>query len=149
MTAGVALTPSAHHLSAALTLLGIAHHKLTVGEVGAGCMASQQMIRDGEVAHVGQPTLDVAARQSITKLVGDVQQWDRRKLRTDISPLVSYSVAVQRWRTAVVTPAKVVAPPRRVGGTTAATPATRTRTPRQPRRRGSSNVGFDPRSSGF
>lgn len=148
-TPGVALTPSAHHLGAALTKLGIEFHELTAGEVGAGCMAVQDMIRNGETHHVGQPTLDVSARQSITRMIGDTQQWDRRKTKTDISPLVAYSVAVQRWRTATVATPKVVAPPRRHG---AKPPAAKTSTRRpQPSRatRRPTGGGFDPRSSGF
>lgn len=154
MTAGVALTPSAHHFSSALTKLGIAHHKLTPNELGAGCVALQQMIADAEVAHVGQPTLDIAARHSVTRYVGDVQQWDRRQNRkTDISPLIAFSVAIQRWRSATVITPTVVAPPRRSTSSTEKTPSRATRRPTstktRTRRPGSGSSGFDPRSTGF
>jgi hypothetical protein len=154
MTPGVALTPSAHHLSAGLTKAGIAHHKLTSSELGAGCVSLQQMIADAEVAHVGQPALDIAARHSVTRYVGDVQQWDRRANRkTDISPLIAFSVAIQRWRSATVVTPTVVAPPRRSSSTNTtqarATRRTASSTTATPRRPAGGSGGFDPRSSGF
>lgn len=156
-TAGVALTPSAHHLSDALTKLAVDHHKLTPGELGAGCVALQQMIADGEAAHVGQPTLDIAARNSATRYLqgGEVQVWDRRQNRkTDISPLVAYSVAAARFRAVVSAQPKVVAPPVRARRTPAAPATVRRPAPAKrpsPTRRPSSSGGggFDARSSGF
>lgn len=137
----VALTPSAHHLSAKLTALEIEHKKLSTGDVGAGCTAFQTMVADGDFAHVAQPTLDIAARKAITKFINDVQQWDRRDRRVDISPLVAVSVAVQRWALQVaVKPKTVAAPVRHRKADNAASG-----TSRNSRRGG----GFDPRSSGF
>lgn len=156
-TAGVALTPSAAHFGPQLSALDppIPYHLLTSTELGDGCMASQQMIHDAAVHHVGQPTLDIAARNAITRYQGEVQQWDRRQNRkTDISPIVAWSVAVTRWRRANAVKPKPVAPPRRATGapttTRTAQPARRPRTaaavkPRRP----SASPGFDPRSSGF
>lgn len=148
-TAAVALTPSAAHFGPALADLGIPYHLLTTSELGEGCMATQQMIRDGEVAHLGQPTLDIAARNAVTRYVGDVQQWDRRQNRkTDLSPIVAWSVAVTRWRRAASVRPAAVAPPvsTRSRATTAATapPGPATRTPRRP-----GAGSFDPRTSGF
>lgn len=153
-TPGIALTPTAHHLSDALTKLGVDHHKLTAGEVGAGCVATQQMIRDTDTAHVGQPTLDIAARNSATRYLqgGEVQVWDRRQNRkTDISPLVAYSVAVTRFRAVVSAQPKEVGAPVRARRTV---PATIRRRPAaaakpSPTRRPTTGGGFDPRSSGF
>lgn len=147
----VALTPSAHMFSAALTKAGVAHKKLSPSEVGASCMAVQRMITDGEVAHLGQPTLDISARTAITKYVGDTQQWDRRNRKLDISPLVAFSVAVHRWAEQTAKAPEKVGKPRRHAQPTAPRPpakATRTST-RTPPRRPATGRGFDPRSSGF
>lgn len=168
----VLLTPTAHMFSAALTKAGIelvatgskpstrpAHKKLTPSDVGASCMAVQKMITDGEVAHVGQATLDLSARSAITKYVGDTQQWDRRKRKIDISPLVAFSVAVHRWALAVAKPPEEVGVPRRA--TTTRAPAAKKATARKPvqmtrgqlaaaaKRRPATGGSFDPRNSGF
>jgi hypothetical protein len=146
----VALTPTAHMFAAALTKAKIPFKKLTSSDVGASCMAVQQMITDGETAHLAQPTLDIAAKSAITKYVGDTQQWDRRNRKLDISPLVAYSVAVHRW--ALETAKKVDnGVPRRHAA--AKPPREAPRAPRPaptaaPRRTGHSS-SFDPRSSGF
>lgn len=97
----VALTPTAHMFYAALVAGGIKTKKLGSGDVGAACMAAQKMITDGEAAHVGQPSLDKSAKAAITKLVGEVQQWDRRDRKVDISPLVAWSTAVHRFALAL------------------------------------------------
>lgn len=150
-TAGVALTPSAAHFGPALAEAGIAYHLLTTAELGDGCMSSQEMIHNGQVAHVGQPTLDVAARNAITRYQGDVQLYDRRQNRTtDLSPIIAWSIAVTRWRRAASVKAPPVAPPTR--GSRRQTPAARPRTLADvPARRGrpSPAGGFDPRTSGF
>jgi hypothetical protein len=162
-TAGVALTPSAAHFGPLLSALEkpIAYHLLTSTELGDACMASQQMIHDRAVHHVGQPTLDIAARNAITRYSGEVQQWDRRQNKTtDISPIVAWSVAVTRWRRAAAVKAPPVAPPTRGSRRDAATTRTSTKTPAPttsrttadvPRRRGrgTTAAGFDPRTSGF
>lgn len=147
----VALTPTAHMFSAALTKAKIEHKKLTTSDVGASCMAVQKMITDNDVAHVAQPTLDIAAKAAITKFVGDTQQWDRRNRKLDISPLVAFSVAVHRWALAVAKP-NDVGVPRRTGGSSSATrraAGAGERRPSSPPTRRAGSTGFDPRSSGF
>ncbi len=64
------------------------------------------MVRHGSTAHVGQQELNDAARNSVTRYVGDTQHWDRRERSIDISSLVAGSVAAQRWvaNTAAPTP---------------------------------------------
>jgi hypothetical protein len=100
----VVLTPSARIFSASMTKADIEHKVLTPTEVGHGCTVFQQMVTDAELEHVGQPTLEVAVRQAVTRFVGDTQQWDRRKRSVDISPLVAVSVGVQRWATQMAKP---------------------------------------------
>ncbi|HWJ09057.1 MAG TPA: hypothetical protein VNS46_06740 [Nocardioides sp.] len=107
----VALTPSAKVFAAALTAAEIKHKVLTSADVGAACTAYQRMIREGETVHLGQPELDQAARQAITRYVGDTQQWDRRDKRIDISPLVAISVAVHRWALEIAKPEPPPPPP--------------------------------------
>lgn len=109
----VALTPSAKVFAAALIDADIKHKILTNSDVGAACTAYQRMIREGETVHVGQAELDQAARQAITRYVGDTQQWDRRDKRIDISPLVGISVAVHRFALEIAKPEPPPPPPPR------------------------------------
>ena len=159
-TAGVALTPTAAHFGPALAEEGIPYHLLTSAEIGDGCMSSQEMIHNSQVEHVGQPTLDIAARNAVTRNHGDVQIWDRRQNKTtDISPIIAWSVAVTRWRRAAAVKAPPVAAPTR-GSMRASQPQQRrtaaTHSPAAPdtaavpvRRSRRSQTGFDPRTSGF
>ncbi|MCB9377101.1 MAG: ATP-binding protein [Microthrixaceae bacterium] len=94
---GVYLTPSAKHMASKLTELGIDHHVLTATEAGAGCSTLLTRIPTKGAAHVGQPDLDAAARNAITKYSGNVMQWDQRKTTVDISALVAYSIAIHLW----------------------------------------------------
>ncbi|BBH17491.1 hypothetical protein Back2_17780 [Nocardioides baekrokdamisoli] len=153
----VALTPTAKMFSAPLTAAGIDHKQLTAGDVGAACMATQKMIKDGELAHVAQPELDDAARSAITKLTSETQQWERRGNKTDISALVAFSVAIHRWALTVAVKPRTVPAPRTKSsaGTTARTkrPAEAAnpleQSPSSPARPRRATGGFDPRSSGF
>ena len=147
-TLEVCLTPSAHIFSVKLTEAGIEHRKLTPTETGAGCGALQQMVHDGDLAHVGQPILEIAVKNAVTKYVGDVQQWDRRANRNrdakpvDITPVVAASVALQRW-------AEQTAKPKTPDGV----PVRYTDRPATRRQRGGgqrpTSGGFDPRTSSF
>lgn len=112
-------------------------------------MAYQRLIRESGTAHVGQPALDLAARKAVTKYVGDVQQWDRRDRKVDISPLVSVSTAVHLWSLAVAKPPEKFGSPRRHTGTERTTPQRRKPASPARRTRRPTSGGFDPRSSGF
>jgi hypothetical protein len=94
----VALTPNAMIFAPALTAAGIEHHPLTNTEIGRGCTAFQEWVRDGSVVHLGQQELDAAVRNARTRYVGDTQHWDQRDRAIDNTPLVATSVAAQRWR---------------------------------------------------
>jgi hypothetical protein len=109
----VALTPTAKLISPALTKLRIEHETLTNSQVGQGCVAYQEMVRNGTTAHVGQQELNDAARNSVTRYVGDTQHWDRRERSIDISSLVAGSVAAQRWVANTAVPDTPPPPPRR------------------------------------
>lgn len=163
-TPGVALTPTAAHFGPALAAATdadgkpapIAYHLLTPAELGDGCMSSQEMIRNGEVEHVGQPTLEIAARNAVTRYQGDVQLFDRRQNKsTDLSPIIAWSVAVTRWRRAAAVKTAPAGAPTRGSRreAPAAKPAAQATPsiPRARRRRASptSGDGFDPRTSGF
>lgn len=117
----VALTPTAKLLSPALTKLGVEHKVLTNSEVGQGCVTYQEMVRHGSTAHVGQQELNDAARNSVTRYVGDTQHWDRRERSVDISALVAASVAAQRWVMNTAVPDIPPPPPRRARASTGRT----------------------------
>jgi hypothetical protein len=124
----VALTPNAQIFSAALTRAGMQVHLLTNTEIGRGCTALQEWVRQGTVAHVKQPELDAAVRNSRTRYVGDTQHWDQRDRAIDMTPLVAYSVAVQRWALLTAKPKTPPPSPRRLApGDAPGRPTTRRR----------------------
>lgn len=107
----VALTPSAKVFAPELTAASVKFKQLTSGDLGAACTSYQRMVTEGSTVHVGQPELEQAARQAITRYAVDSQQWDRRDRRIDISPLVAVSVAVHRWALETAKPPAVPLPP--------------------------------------
>lgn len=117
-TVEVALTPTAKVLSPKLTRAGIEHKVLTNTEVGAGCIALQEMARLSTVAHVNQQVLNDAVRNATTRYVGDTQHWDRRERSIDISALVAGSVAAQRFVALTAKPKAPPPAPRRAGSST-------------------------------
>lgn len=136
----VSLTPTAAHLTTALTAAGVAHQILSKADVRAACTPFQLMIPAGEFEHVGQPELEAAARQAITRYVGGVQEWDTRNPKIDISPLVASSVAVTRLTAHLAKPPeRTPAAPRRAGALATTTQASPTR---RRRRSDVAHVGF-------
>lgn len=80
-----------------LVRAGIEFESITAVESGASCGAFQEAVKDGTVAHVGQPVLDKSIENAQTRRVGESEQWDRRDQRFDDSPLVACSAAFYRW----------------------------------------------------
>lgn len=119
-TVEVALTPTAKVLGPKLTRAKIEHRVLTNVEVGAGCIAFQEMARLRTVAHVNQQVLNDAVRNSVTRFVGETQHWDRRERAIDISALVAASVAAQRYVALTAKP-KTPPPAPRLAGPPAST----------------------------
>lgn len=62
--------------------------------VGSSCGRIRDRVRDGMVAHRGQPILDLAVSGGTTKQVGEVRFWDRVASAVDIAPLVAVSNAL-------------------------------------------------------
>lgn len=63
-------------------------------DLTAAHMGFYEAVRDGEVVHVGQPPLDLAAEHAAIKSAGDgVWMWDRRRSAKDCAPLVAVSMA--------------------------------------------------------
>ena len=53
------------------------------------------LVRDGELAHLPQPVLDIAAASAVPKFLGDGgMAWDRRRSPVDIAPLVAATGAL-------------------------------------------------------
>jgi hypothetical protein len=80
-----------------LTRLGVEFVTLSNTEMGAACAAFQEAVKDATVVHVGQPELDAAVANARTRMVGESEQWDRRDIKIDDSPLVAVSGAFYRW----------------------------------------------------
>jgi phage terminase large subunit-like protein len=49
--------------------------------------------RDGGIVHLGDPTVEVALRNAATRQLGDAWAWKRRTSASDISPLVTVTLA--------------------------------------------------------
>lgn len=82
-----------------LNAAGVKFTEMTKLDAGQACGAFIQATSPGigQIAHVGQPDLDRAVGNAITRWVGEVQQWDRRDKLIDISPVVSAAGAAWRW----------------------------------------------------
>lgn len=80
-----------------LTQAGVEFETLSMTEMGAACAAFQEGVKDATIIHVGQPELDVAVANARTRYSGESEQWDRRDLKIDDSPLVACSGAFYRW----------------------------------------------------
>lgn len=75
----------------------IEHETLTTSQMGQACTLIQNKIRDDELEHVGQSTLDAAVQNATTRWSGEAELWNRRDLAVDISPIVAASGAVALW----------------------------------------------------
>ncbi|WP_181019784.1 terminase [Nonomuraea typhae] len=67
----------------------------SVQEVGAACGQFADAVRQGTLRHIGQEVLDSAVRGVKTRPLGEAWAWGRRVSSTDISPVVSVTIA--RW----------------------------------------------------
>ena len=99
--AEVALVPNSQAGSVIPDLVkaGIEFEALTTADVGRGCAAFLESIKEGRIAHAGQPELDAAVANARTRYAssGETEIWDRRNRAIDISPLVAASTAALRW----------------------------------------------------
>lgn len=84
-------------LAPELTQHGVEFVTLSNTEMGAACAAFQDAVKDATVVQVGQPELDAAIANARTRMVGESEQWDRRDVKIDDSPLVACSGAFYRW----------------------------------------------------
>ena len=75
-----------------LVRLGVPVEEMPREEIGPACGAFVDAVVAGEVAHIGQPVLEVAVAEAVRRTVGDVWVWDRRN-RRDVGPLVAVTVA--------------------------------------------------------
>lgn len=80
-----------------LVKAGVEFVEISQVQMGAACGAFQQAFRDGAIVHVGQPELDAAVANAQTRRVGEAEQWDRRDVKIDDSPLVAVSAALFRY----------------------------------------------------
>ncbi len=91
--AGAAAKPAIPHL----VKLGVEFEELSGVHMGAACGAFQEAFKESALVHVGQPELDRAIANAKTRRVGETEQWDRRDVKIDDSPLVAVSAALYRW----------------------------------------------------
>lgn len=97
----VALHPGSQAgiLIPALIQADIEYELLTSTELGQACAAFQVAVSEGSIEHAGQPELNAAVGNAITRRTssGEVELWDRRDSAIDISPLIAGSTAAYRW----------------------------------------------------
>ncbi len=96
--AEVALHPGgqAGALIPELSAAGVEFETLATGDVGRACAWFQEAVKEGLLAHVGQPDLNAAVANARTRRSGEAELWDRRDPTIDISPVVACSVAAYR-----------------------------------------------------
>ena len=64
------------------------------GDPRAACGAFIDLVRESRLHHDGDPELAAAATGAITRPVGDLIYWDRRRSPVDIAPIVAATLAV-------------------------------------------------------
>lgn len=85
-------------LLADLQAAGIDFTPVTTADAGRSCALFIEMVAAGRIEHVGQPELDAAVTNAITRFTtGEAELWDRRDRSIDITALVAASGAVDRW----------------------------------------------------
>ncbi|MBZ5736483.1 hypothetical protein K8Z61_18485 [Nocardioides sp. TRM66260-LWL] len=94
-------------LKPALKAARMEYHPLTATEEGQACATFVNAVNvDGSIVHVGADAgedaeaLTRAMRNSTTRFVSQVEQWDLRDPAVDICPVVAASAAVYRWQVA-------------------------------------------------
>lgn len=105
--AEVALTPGqAEALGADLKAAGFEYRVLTNKDVGAGCAAFITGVPERRFVHVGQNEIAAAIKNARTRLIGEVEVWDRRHAAVDISAVVAGATAAHRWSLLAAAPAR-------------------------------------------
>lgn len=77
-----------------LQLRGLPVDELKAPQLVTYCGSFYDAVTEGNLVHAGQPTLDVAARNAVSRTLGDAWAWDRRQSPADISAIVAASNAV-------------------------------------------------------
>lgn len=91
----VVLDPSsrAGALIPALTKAGVELTTVSGREMAQACGAFYDEVSEGDLRHLGQPTLNLAVDGARKRTVGDAWAWHRRDTSVDISPLVAATLA--------------------------------------------------------
>lgn len=76
---------------------GIPYTAVTSAELGRATAGFIEKVAGEQLEHVGQPPLDAAVRNAITKVRGEVESWDRRDHTVDITAVVGAAGALDRW----------------------------------------------------
>lgn len=92
----VVVDPSSHagSLIADLSSAGVeVTTPFTARDAAQACGQFYDAVQAGQLAHMGQPSLNLAMRSAVTRLLSDAWAWDRRSPMEDISPLVAVTLA--------------------------------------------------------
>jgi hypothetical protein len=65
----------------------------TARDAAQACGQFYDAVQAGQLAHMGQGSLNQAMRSAVTRLLADAWAWDRRSPAEDISPLVAVTLA--------------------------------------------------------
>lgn len=96
----VYITPGqARALEPDLVRLGVEYKRLTGTDMAAAYAALRDAVKQGSVAHRGQPELDAAIANVKTRRLssGETEVVDRREIKADVSPAVAASAAFYQF----------------------------------------------------
>jgi hypothetical protein len=91
-------------LATRLTAERIPFEVLTAADPAAGCSTLLQGLAEGTVTHLEQDELTTAAALARTRMVNEVQVWDRRDRDVHIGAVVAAATALHRYRVLTAKP---------------------------------------------
>ena len=79
-----------------LVAAGVPVDEMSTADYAEGCGAIMSAVEDGSLRHRGQADMNEAVAGLVTKPMGDVDVWSRRKSSVNVAPFVAATCALQR-----------------------------------------------------
>lgn len=106
----IALDPAggAGALLPAIEAAGLEVHKVSAREMAQACVGFHQAFTEGDAVHIEQPILTAALGAASKRDLAGLFAWNRKDANTDITPLVSATLALWAFAHAAARPKQLV-----------------------------------------